>query len=326
MFDVEITNRCNAECRFCPRSETPHEGLMSDRTFDKVLARILEFRELMEIRTGSSGHGVSFCGMGDVLVHPAAAQRVRMVRDAGIGCQLNTNGGNLDERTGMDLLDAGLQKISINAGAIGADYVEIYGIPFERTRDNIARFVEMAEDRCEVVVVLVDDHGNDARLDEVERFWRDLGVREFRLPDYNNRGGALERFGAENFLTPRHQARAHGLLQSDTEFPRCATPFVWLFISYDGTYNLCSSDWRKESSHGDVFTSSVADSFASRLQTVRERSSPCRTCSLDPTNQIAQLLHVDEPDAAEEQAVQLIKQWSAVTRRLDELKLGASGI
>ncbi len=38
-IDIEITNRCNATCHFCPRDATPHQGIMSVETFDKALAR-----------------------------------------------------------------------------------------------------------------------------------------------------------------------------------------------------------------------------------------------------------------------------------------------
>ena len=37
--DIELTNRCNAKCHFCPRDQTPHEGLMSPEVFDQSLRR-----------------------------------------------------------------------------------------------------------------------------------------------------------------------------------------------------------------------------------------------------------------------------------------------
>ena len=36
--DIELTNRCNAKCHFCPRDQTPHEGLMSPEVFDAIAA------------------------------------------------------------------------------------------------------------------------------------------------------------------------------------------------------------------------------------------------------------------------------------------------
>ena len=42
--DIELTNRCNAKCYFCPRDQTPHQGLMTPEVFDQALARAIEFR------------------------------------------------------------------------------------------------------------------------------------------------------------------------------------------------------------------------------------------------------------------------------------------
>ena len=35
-LDIEPTNRCNANCYFCPRDQTPHQGLMSPEVFARV--------------------------------------------------------------------------------------------------------------------------------------------------------------------------------------------------------------------------------------------------------------------------------------------------
>ena len=44
VIDIEVTNRCNAKCHFCPRDETPHEGLMTPEVFDQALRRAEEYR------------------------------------------------------------------------------------------------------------------------------------------------------------------------------------------------------------------------------------------------------------------------------------------
>ena len=52
----------------------------------------------------------------------------------------------------------GLERILINVGDEGDEYESVYKLPFEKTRDNVVRFAEMAEGRCEVDIVLVDHH------------------------------------------------------------------------------------------------------------------------------------------------------------------------
>ena len=65
--------------------------------------------------------------------------------EAGFEISVSTNGSILDEKRGTALLEAGLKGIEINVGEEGGDYDQIYGLPFEKTCDNVVRFAEMAE-------------------------------------------------------------------------------------------------------------------------------------------------------------------------------------
>jgi MoaA/NifB/PqqE/SkfB family radical SAM enzyme len=310
LFDIELTNRCNASCSFCPRDRMPHEGLMSEEVFDAALARVVEYRAEVVAHLGEVTQRVSFCGLGDVLVHPRAVRAVAAVRAAGIWCQLNTNAGLLDEAKAVGLLAAGLQRIHLNVGAIGDDYEAIYGIPFERTLENVVRFRELAGDRCHVVVVLVGDRAERERLDEAEAFWRRHGFENFHRPIFLNRGGALARY-RYGFTEESAQAHARELLARRGS-PRCGVPVLSMFIGYDGHYYLCSSDWEKVSAHGHVFDDRVVDAIRSRLRHVATRGAPCSTCNFDPVNMVASALVDDGVDAAERRADEAQEGWAAV--------------
>jgi len=310
MFDIELTNRCNANCSFCPRDRTPHQGLMSEEVFSATLSRIVEYRAGVVGRLGSVNQRVSLCGLGDVLVHPRAVQAVAAVRAAGIWCQLNTNAGLLDEAKGRALLAAGLQAIKLNVGAIGDDYEAIYGLPFERTFENVVRFRELAAGRCSVVVVLVGDREERHRLDEVEAFWRRHGFEQFHRPNYINRGGALAGYGS-TFGDESAQAQAKTLLARRGS-PRCGVPVLSMFFGYDGHYYLCSSDWEKVSSHGHVFEHRLVDAIRSRLRHVGSRGAPCDTCSGDPVNRVAAVLVDEGIEAAEREADNVEQGWTSV--------------
>ena len=81
---------------------------------------------------------------------------VRRIREAGFGCAMSSNASLLNEKRGRELLDAGLQRININVGDVDDNYEEVYKLPFERTRDNILQFAEMAKGQCDVRIVLVN--------------------------------------------------------------------------------------------------------------------------------------------------------------------------
>src|SRR5436190_6894408 len=123
--DIELTNRCNAKCHFCPRDQTPHEGLMSPEVFEKSLERASEYRDVARELLNATIR-VSLCGLGEPLLNKHAPKFVKMVRDAGFDVAISSNGSLLDERRATALLDAGLQTILINAGDEGEEYEDVY--------------------------------------------------------------------------------------------------------------------------------------------------------------------------------------------------------
>ena len=178
--DIELTNRCNAKCYFCPRDQTPHQGLMSEKTFDQALARAIEFRQAcLEIR-GSDAVRISLCGLGEPLLNPRAADAVRKVKAAGFECVMSSNGSILDERKGHALLDAGLDAININVGDHDEEYEDIYKLPFDKTCENVVRFNEMAGDNCEVSIVLVDHRRDRVHIKEMVQYWQRPRPEELR--------------------------------------------------------------------------------------------------------------------------------------------------
>jgi MoaA/NifB/PqqE/SkfB family radical SAM enzyme len=176
--DIEPTNRCNAKCYFCPRDATPHQGLMTPEVFEQALGRCDELRTKLRA-LGRPELKMSLCGLGEPLLNRDTPMFVRRVREEGFDCTMSSNAALLDEPRAHALLEAGLQRIAINVGDRDADYEDVYKLPFERTRDNVLRFKELAGDACEVIIVLVDHRRDRAHLESMRQYWGDFGMRAF---------------------------------------------------------------------------------------------------------------------------------------------------
>jgi MoaA/NifB/PqqE/SkfB family radical SAM enzyme len=287
-LDIEPTNRCNAKCYFCPRDQTPHQGLMSPEVFDQTLHRVVEFSVVARERFDKHIK-VNLCGLGEPLLNRHTPEFVRLIREAGFECSLTTNGALLDETRGRALLDAGLQGVEINVGEVGDDYEDIYKLPFERTRENVERFAEMAGDDCNVRVVLVDHRRDAEHLNAVADYWRERGITQFLPFEVMNRGGALFVDHMQYEAYPETET-ARARLEEQAGAPICVVPFVFLFVGYDGQYYLCCSDWKKEAPLGSVFDASFVDLTADKLDHVLGREPVCRTCNLDPINRVTEEL------------------------------------
>jgi MoaA/NifB/PqqE/SkfB family radical SAM enzyme len=286
--DIELTNRCNAKCHFCPRDQTPHEGLMSPEVFDQSLLRADEYRTLAAELLGETV-GISLCGLGEPLLNRHAPKFVRQAKDAGFEVRMSSNGSILSEEKGRALLDAGLERILINVGDEGDEYEAVYKLPFEKTRANVVRFAEMAEGRCEVSIVLVDHHRDPAHVEHMKNYWRQYGLNRFYTYEIMNRGGALF-VDHMQFESYPELAEARSLVEPRAGIPLCGAPFGYLFIGYDGQYYLCCSDWKKETPMGSVFDESFHSVSSKKLAHLTSREPVCKTCNLDPLNMLTEEL------------------------------------
>lgn len=325
-IDFEVTNRCNADCYFCPRDQTPHEGLMSPEVFRKGLERAREYRSAVD-HLDSSDITVSLCGLGEPFINKHVAEWVGEVKAAEFRCAMSSNGGLLDERRGRAVLDAGLDQIMINVGEMGDDYEEIYKLPWQRTHDNIVRFVEMAGDDCSVVVVLVDHRQDPEHVDTMRKFWSERGVESFVEYEIMNRGGALFVDHMQyQTMSEHHDARA--LLDRAGGRPICGAPFAYMFIGYDGNYYLCCSDWKKEVPLGTVFDASLLEIIRPKLEMTASRASICRTCNLDPLNQLTDELRGGNGSGPAtdfgERALQIVSGSREIEEVLDSIVPGVA--
>jgi MoaA/NifB/PqqE/SkfB family radical SAM enzyme len=202
---------------------------------------------------------------------------------------MSSNGALLNERTAHALLDAGLHQIKVNVTEIDETYERIYKLPFARTRENILRFKELAQDTCEVIIVLVDHRDDPEHLKKMRQYWRDHGITRFQTFGLINRGGALA-VEHMRYETYPEVAAARTLLKNAGVDPICAAPFVYLFVGYDGQYYLDGSDWTKKVPLGSVFDVSFIEIMAAKLDHVRSREPVCKSCSNDPTNRLSETL------------------------------------
>lgn len=316
-IDFEVTNRCNASCHFCPRDRTPHQGLMSPETFAQGLVRAVEYRDQVQaaFAPATVDVDVSLCGLGEPLLNKHVATFAQEVRAAGFRCSLSSNGALLDERRANALLDAGVQRVFLNVGDIGEAYESVYKLPFDKTRDNVVRFAEMAEGRCDVSLVLVDYTADPEHLAMLREYWGQYGIETFQEYEIMNRGGALfvDHMQYEQFP---EQAQAEQLLGSDGTPPLCGAPFAYLFVGYDANYYLCCSDWEKRAPVGSVFDDSFLEVTGAKLKHTIDRRVVCRSCNLDPINKLTEAIKHSDLGLADPAVVSLAESLRSGSRAI----------
>src|SRR5439155_1514751 len=68
---------------------------------------------------------------------------------------------------------------------------EVFEQALGRVVDLRARFRDLADDECEIFIVLVDHRGDPQHLADMRQYWGDQGLHAFMEYEIMNRGGAL---------------------------------------------------------------------------------------------------------------------------------------
>lgn len=169
---LEITNRCNLRCAFCPGTKrTP--AAMSREEFAALLPKLRPWTDYLYFHL-----------MGEPLCHPLLEDFLALAGEAGFRVILTTNGTLLAARQEILLRSPALYKVNVSLHAFEANDLPI---PFHRYLEDCFAFGKAAEGRTVVSYRLWNRGGADGLnreiLQSMETFfpppWREerLGPR-----------------------------------------------------------------------------------------------------------------------------------------------------
>jgi MoaA/NifB/PqqE/SkfB family radical SAM enzyme len=282
-IDIEVTNRCNATCDFCPREMTPKQGFMAFDVFEQSVKRIKELNLGENLR-------VSITGLGEPTLHPRLVDCVKHLADNGITPAVTSNGSRLTPELIERLLDAGLKKMVLSVSDLHERYNKIYGLDFDKVLPCIDDFIARSRGRCFVQITVVKHQDNQDYVDDVVKFWEQRGVDYVHLMREENRAGShdvLFNFQKDD----RYRQEAMDTLHEKGLTDICSAPFYGVFIGWAGQYNLCCMDWEKKVPLGNVFDHSIHDVDLKKLAYVERHQGICADCSMNPVNDLREVFY-----------------------------------
>ena len=265
---VEITNRCNLACSFCPKTKRAPRT-MSAQEFDLILSRLEGYVQYVYLHV-----------MGEPLLHPELTTLFALAKARNMKICITTNGTLLQKRSSELLAAGSLHKISVSLhsfeGNDGADEQELAYL------EQVWDFAEKAAKKGVIVALrLWNEGGAETRNGAIEAFLHEKCPGEWTEP----RGGSfrlrdnlyLER--AKKFDWPALNAQERG-----TQF--CYGLRDQLGVLADGTAVPCCLDHEGDIALGNLFTQPLSEILQSeRACALREgfsRRCPseelCRRC------------------------------------------------
>lgn len=263
---VEISNRCNLRCAFCPGTGRSPRA-MTEAEFQALLPKLRPWADYLYFHL-----------MGEPLCHPLLERFLTLAGEYGFRVILTTNGTLLERHRQLLLSAPSLHKVNISLHAFEANDLSI---PFPEYLAQCFAFGRQAQGKVLVVYRLWNAGGADQRNQEIlaamkEAFPGDWVAerRGTRIGDrvYLEQG---EKFDWPDMDAPEGSARVfcYGLKDQ-------------LGILADGTVVPCCLDHEGDLALGNLFHQSMEEILTSpRAQAIREgfrnRQAPeelCRKC------------------------------------------------
>ena len=145
---LEITNRCNLHCAFCPGSRRAPR-MLSPEEFRQLAGKLRPYTDYLYFHL-----------MGEPLCHPNLEQYLSLAAEAGFKVILTTNGTLLSSRQDILLNAPALHKINISLHAFEANDL---AVPFESYLSDCIAFGQAAQGKKIVVYRLWNNGGADER-------------------------------------------------------------------------------------------------------------------------------------------------------------------
>ncbi len=223
---LELTNRCNLKCVFCPRR------LMESERGDMAVSLAVKALEEMAAHTPTAL--VPFF-RGESLLHPNWADILEKARSLGLKpIQLASNASLLTEERARILLDLQIDFLSFSMDTLDPDeYKKLRGADYGESLGNVLRFLSLRSKRGRGPRVQVSAVKPEEASEKTAAFVDYWLPKVDRVRVYREHSGDGEPGSLKTPPLPRRERRiCHKVLEE--------TAIYW-----NGDFALCNHDWTR---------------------------------------------------------------------------------
>lgn len=154
---IEITNVCNLECHFCPKTKRSPTFM----SFDLFKKTIQESKPLC--------NEVTFHVMGEPLIHPKIKEFIEYCEDQEVSINLTTNGTLIEDKFDL-LLNKSIRRINFSIHGIKTNFSQEKQ---EEYLNKIMDFTKLAFDKREDLIIIyrlwnINDESNKKIINLIE--------------------------------------------------------------------------------------------------------------------------------------------------------------
>ena len=237
LVDIETNRHCNAQCVYCPQSESrKNKGVMSIGTFDKVLDRIKSY----------DVEWVAFTHYNEPFLDPYIRERIKKIRQFDLKLYLTTNGTLLSPQI-IAFLEAGdLAGVIFNYPSLDPEewsyFMQLPLHMFNQTKQHIEEFLIKFDKLDSLYIYVNGTTGNqETRRKSIEEHFSRFGNVMVVNQNSHNRAGSISNQYVNTY--------SHDNLDY---FCGCERIACHLHVTWEGKCFLCCQDYYQQVILGDL--------------------------------------------------------------------------
>ena len=252
---LEVSSRCNLNCKMCKRSLFDFNRAIRDMTFE-------EFKKNIN-RLGKYLVFIALWNYGEPLLNTELSKMIRYASDKKIITIVNTNGLLLDQNKAKEVLVSGLKYLIISLDGTDNDVYGEYrqGGNFSLLRDNVKQLCGIKKKlgvrfpiiELQFIVMQKNEH-QAYNFFSLARNW---GVDRASLKKFNT----LVRFEQPEIFLPKNDLFVSDVFKGEANFIKntCSAPWSGMVLNSDGNIVPCCSDFFSIRKMGNAFQEDIND-------------------------------------------------------------------
>jgi radical SAM protein with 4Fe4S-binding SPASM domain len=287
---IEVTNKCNLRCTYCPLSLPEYSETvggfksLSMEQFEKVS---------LDIKAGGKIKVLRFYFIGEPLVNTHLPEMISMAKkmDLADRTELTSNVTLLTEEKSKQLVNSGLDYLRVSISGVEQERHEQITqtkIKVSKIYENLKRFREIRDSMGSSKPFLYIKMLDTLSAEENEKFlemYKDIAdeiaiEKPMNWDGYSDHDLIANTYGEDRKKTNPDEVYLH-------KKQACPFPFYNLTINVNGDATACCVDWNKATKVGNIFESSITEVWNGRemsklrelhLFNRRSENSSCAKC------------------------------------------------
>ena len=270
---IDITNRCNAKCVWCPNPDLTNVGAMDMDVYRKIIDDY-----------GSRGGVITFGTFGEPLMDKHMKERIEYIKSYPKihKIEILTNGFFLNENIVPTIIENGV-GIDISLDELDKKtFEDVKKMNFDVVRDNIVNFLETNSKAIKPVPVNI-------RIKTMKTVEETLEQELFKIINsydcsvvlnsiddniISNWAGKLDKesFIKEHKITTNNKTQFTHKRFNQTNVAPCTQLWKWMVVYWDASVVLCCADMFSQAIVGDLKLNSITEVWnGSQMKSHREQ-------------------------------------------------------